>query len=195
MSQLPENWNCEEIRQHLEIFLDGKLPETAAIQIQSHLEDCPGCAAQTRLARDIHNELRVLPEFDTPAPVLQQILDQTVRTESPPNASVSFWGRWPGPVWAALAATGLALLLGVGVLNQQSTDPVEPDAAAIAQATAEARYALARTGLLTRKAGLVIRDKTLRDRIAAPTSRGLSRALHNPVEEKGGASLEGVNDV
>ena len=195
MSQSPESWNCNEIRQHLEIFLDGGLPETTTNQIHSHLEDCPGCSAQAQLARELHNELRALPEFDAPAPVLQQILDQTVRTESPANDAAGLWGRWPGPAWAALAATGLALLLGVGVLNQQSPDPAEPDAATIAQATAEARYALARTGLLTRKAGLVIRDKTLRDQIAAPTNRGLSRALHNPVEEKGGASLEGVNDV
>lgn len=197
MSRWPDTWNCEEIRQHVEPFLDGELPPDAASRIRSHLDTCPSCAARVHLANEIQNELRGLPELDTPAPVLQRILDQTVRSEKPRPSLASLWGRWPRPVWAAVAATALALALGLGVLDQRTAapEPNRPDPVALAQATAEARYALTRTGLLTRKAGLALRDKALRDQIATPTKRGLAQALGRAEGERVGISSEGVNDV
>jgi len=179
----------------VEVFLDGELPPAAATQIRLHLDGCPECAAQVHLANEIQNELHALPELDAPAPVLQQILNQTVRTQSRGRSRASVLNLWPRPAWAALAAAGLALALGLGILGQRSPDPAQPDPASIAQATAEARYALARTGFLTRQAGLVIRDKALRDQVVAPTRRGLSQVLGNPAPESSGTSPEGVNDV
>lgn len=195
MSRWPDTWSCEEVRQQIEAFLDGELPAAATTQIRSHLDSCPACAAQVHLANEVQNELHALPELDTPAPVLQQILDQTTRTRRQESSRISWLDLWPRPAWAALAAAGLVLALGLGILTQRPADPVQPDQAAIAQATDEARYALARTGLLTRKAGLVIRDRTLRDEVAAPTRRGLSRVLGNRTLEPSEVSSEGVNDV
>lgn len=188
MSRWPETWTCKRIREHIETFLDEQLPEASLRAIGSHLDDCGECAAHAQLAREIRTELQALPEIDAPAPVLQKILDQTVRAQS----ARPFWSRlealWPQPAWGALAAVALALALGLGVLTQPSSDPAQPDPESIAQATAEARYALAKAGLFTRKAGRVIRDQTLRDQIVAPTTRGFSQAL-------GGGTTKGVDDV
>lgn len=197
MSRWPETWSCEEIRQHVESFLDGELPAAAIDRIRSHLVECPACAAQVHLANEIQDELHALPELDAPAPVLQRILDQTVGAQKPRPALVSFWGRWPRFAWAALAAAAVALALGLGVLNQPSpsSGPEPPDPAVLAQATAEARYALAKTGLLTSKAGRVLRDRTLRDQIVMPTRRGLSQALGSTGARESGVSSKGVDDV
>lgn len=195
MSRWPEETSCEETLQQVELFLDGELPETVMARIRSHFSHCPECAAQAHLAREIQHELRGLPELDAPASVLQKIFDQTVRAEQKQPILASLWGRWPRPAWAALAAAALALALGLGVLDQRSEEPAPPDTVALAQATAEARYALAKTGLLTQKAGLVIRDKALRDRIVAPTSKVLSQALGSPGERDPQAPSQGVNDV
>lgn len=197
MSRWPETWNCDEITQHLELFLDGELPAGATTRFRSHLDRCRECAARVHLANEIQNELHALPELDTPAPVLQQILDQTVRTRESRPSLATLWGRWPRPAWAALAAAALALAFGLGVFNQRftSSEPAPPDTAALAQATAEARYALAKTGLLTRRAGRALRDKTLRDQIVAPTSRGLARAFGGDAAGQTEVSSEGVSDV
>ena len=197
MSRWPETWSCEEIRLHVEPYLDGELPAATMTRMRSHLGGCPECAAQVHLANEIQNELHALPEFDIPAPVLQRILDQTIRAKEPLPTRVGIWDRWPRPTWAALAAAALALALGLGVINQPtpSSGPEPPDSAALAQATAEARYALAKTGLLTRKAGRVLHDKTLRDQIVMPTSRGLSQALGSTAAQESGVSSEGVDDV
>lgn len=197
MSRWPEIWSCEEITQHVEPFLDGELSAGATTQIRLHLDGCPECEARVHLANAIQNELHALPELDTPAPVLQQILDKTVRHPRSRRSPVSFWGRWPRPAWVALAAAALALGLGLGVLNQRSPspEPPPPDTAALTRATTEARYALTKTGLLTRKAGSLLRDKTLRAQIVAPTSRGLSRALGSTAAGQIEVSSEGANDV
>ena len=195
MSQWPENWDCERVREHIEVFLDGELASVEQVRFKAHLDDCLECATQLHLANEIQGELQALPEFDTPAPVLQQILDQTVRQQGPERSPSRLWQLWPRPAWVALAAGVLALIVGVAVLDQPAPDSAQPDTAAIAQATAKARYALAKTGLLTRKAGKTIRDRTLRDQIAVPTSRGLSLALGAPAAGAEKAVQEGVNDV
>lgn len=195
MSRLPDSQNCAQVQQDLETYLDGELSTVRIHQVEAHLSDCSACLAQVHLAKETQNELRAMPEMDAPAAVIQTIFDQTVRSEKPKQTLSSLPNRWPRPLWATLVAASLVLVVALAVMNQGTTTPDQPDEAAIAQATAEARFALAQVGLATRKAGLAVRNKALQDQIVTPTRRSLSRALgHNPEQES--ASLhEGVNDV
>lgn len=196
MSQSPETWTCDQVREHLEALLEDELASHDARDIGVHLESCPECATQVRLAREIQHELRSLPELDAPAPLLYSIFDQTVRKEARRSSPVRTWGRWPQPVWAGLAAAAFALAVGLGAFWQGNTEEERPDAAAVAQATAEARYALAKTGLLTRKAGQVIRDEALRDQIVVPTTDGISQVLGTTEDRlSSGVSTKGVSDA
>ena len=194
MSRLPDSPGCAQVQQDLETYLDGELSRVRAHQIEAHLSECSACLAPVHLAKEIQNELRTMPEMDAPAAVIQTIFDQTVRSEKPKRSLSDLLNRWPRPVWATLVAASLVLVVALAVMNRGTT-PDQPDEAAIAQAAAEARFALAQVGLATRKAGLAVRNKTLQDQIVTPTKRSLSRALgHNPEQEP--ASLhEGVNDV
>ena len=104
---------------------------------------------------------------------------------------------WPRPVWGALAAAGLALVLGLAVFSQRASTP-EPaldDPATLARATAEARYALAKTGLLTARAGTALRDKALRDRVVTPTRQGLNQVLGRAQQPTTPSAAEGAEDV
>lgn len=195
MSRLPDSQNCAQVQQDLEAYLDGGPSTVRAHRVEAHLSECSTCLAQVHLAKEIQNELRALPEMDAPAAVIQTIFDQTVRSEKPKRSLGDLLNRWPRPVWATLVAASLVLVVALAVINQGTTTPDQPDEAAIAQATAEARFALAQVGLATRKAGLAVRNKALQDQIVTPTKRSLSRALgHNPGQEP--ASLhKGVNDV
>lgn len=195
MSRSPDSQICTDIQHDLEAYLDGGLSTVRVHQVEAHLSSCPSCLAQVHLAKEIQNELRALPETDAPAPVIQAILDQTVRAEKPKRSLGAVLDLWPRPVWAALAAASLVLVLALAVKNQSTTAPDQPDEVAIAQATAEARFALAQVGLATRKAGVAVREKALLEPIIIPTQRGLSQALGRNQEADTGALYEGVNDV
>jgi anti-sigma factor RsiW len=183
------------VQHDLEAYLDGDLPTVRTHQVEGHLSDCSACMAQVHLAKEIQNELRALPEMDAPAGVIQTVFAQTVRSEIPKRSLGDLLNRWPRPVWATLAAASLVLVFAVAVMNRGTTTPDHPDEAAIAQATAEARFALAQVGLATRKAGLVVRDKALQEQVVAPTLRSLSRALGPNPEQEPASLLKGVNDV
>ena len=196
MSRWPEDPRCAETRERVELYLDGELDAEDLTRIRGHLERCPACAAQIQLAREIQAELRALPELDTPAPVLARILDQTVRGRRSAVDS-RWWMSWPRPLWGALAAAGLALVLGLAVFSQRASSP-EPalrNPATLARATAEARYALVKTGLLTAKAGTVLREKALRDRVVVPTRHVLNQALGLSPETMTPSAAEGAEDV
>lgn len=195
MSRLPDSPICTDIQHDLEAYLEGGLSTVRVHQVEAHLSDCPSCQAQVHLAQEIQNELRALPELDAPAAVIQTIYDQTVRAEKPKRSLSAVLDLWPRPVWAALAAASLVLVFAMAVLTQNTTTPDQPDEVAIAQATAEARFALARVGLATRKAGETVREKALLEPIVAPTQRGLSQALRRNQDADTGALYEGVNDV
>jgi len=195
VSRSPESQFCSDIQHDLEAYLDGDLPTVRVHQVEAHLSGCPACMAQVHLAREIQNELRALPELDAPAAVTQTIFDQTVRAQKPRRSLGAVLDLWPRPVWAALAAASLVLVFALAVLNQSTALHDQPDEAAIAQATAEARFALARVGLATRKVGFAVRDKALREPIVAPTTEGLSRALQRHSDTESGSLEKGVNDV
>lgn len=195
MSRSPDSPTCDSIQNDLEAYLDGGVPTERVQQIEAHLRDCPHCMAQIHLANEIRNELRALPELDVPAPVIQSIYDQTVRSARPRFSLAALLGRWPRPVWATLAVACLALVVGLAVLNRSPTVPEQPDEVAIAQATAEARYALAQIGFATRKAGVAVRDRALRDHLINPTQESISHALRRDGRPGSGTLPQGVDDV
>lgn len=195
MSRSPDPQICTDVQDHLEAYLDGDLPAVRVHQVEGHLASCASCMAQVHLAKEIQSELRALPELDAPAAVIQTIFDQSVRAQKPKRSIGTRLDLWPRPVWATLAAACLVLVFAWAVLTQNTTAPDQPDEAAIAQATAEARFALAQVGLATRKAGFAVRDKALREPIVAPTREGLSRALERHSDPDSADLDKGVKDV
>lgn len=196
MSPWLDSQTCEGIQHDLEAYLDGSLAVLRVQQIEGHLTDCQACLAQLHLAKEIQNELRALPEFDAAAAVIHSIYDQTVRVEESKGPLRRLLGDWARPAWTVLAAAALALAIGSTLLNQSTAPaPDRPDEAAIAQATAEARFALAQVGLATRKAGFAVRDKALREPIVIPTQEALSRALERYPAPDSASIDKGVNDV
>lgn len=178
--------DCAAVLERLEELLDGDLHDVAETEsgvpaIRRHLDACPECAAELALAATLRRELRALPELDAPDALIDRVLDATVRAAEP----VPVPGRWaafrrslegllPAPArWAAatLAAAALAILVLVPRSHGPTPDPAnDPE---LARAIVEARFALAYLGDLGRGAGVEIRDQVLRDRLVAPTVRGL----------------------
>lgn len=206
MSRSPESPACDTTLERLEAYLDRQLIVDEVQEIDTHLKGCAACRADLDLASAIRDELRNLPELDAPDHVIEGIFEQTSRSQADPRLLERLHARKDRRMWTAFAAASFALLIVTFALVRNGIHPAPtaqaPNAQAIAQATAEARYALERAGLVTRQAGLQIRDRALRQHLVAPTVNSLDRSLHrspSPPPESGGSAGrdtdQGVNDA
>ena len=172
--------SCADASDFLEPYLDGDLPPREADRLREHLESCAACAAELALAGRIQSELRSLPQLDCPPEVIERVVRRG-RGEVVP-----FPGRKEPLRWRiAAAAAVVALTLGGGSLfvhlqNQRLQHQRERQ---VAQATQEARFALAYLGRATRKVGLGVRDEVLQKRLVIPTTRSVSRSLSDLPDE------------
>ena len=163
---------CEEALDLLEPYLDGDLPPEETDRVRRHLDGCPACAAERALAARIQSELRALPQPDCPPEVIERVR-RAGRGEVVPFPSAERAPRWR----IAAAAALVALAVGGGALGVHVQHVRQQEQ--VAQATLEARLALAYFGKVTRKAGLDVRDEVLEKRLVAPVARSVSRSLGN----------------
>lgn len=201
--------SCVGVLEHLEAFVDGDLVAAEAAAIEDHLEGspgggqvghCPACVAEHRLASAVRRELRALPELDAPPAVLREITRsaQRARFRKPSRRVPTRRRAWTRLAAAMLATVMLGAALWWGIPRQAPAEPSAiADPARVAQATAEARYALAYLTRVNRRAGLKLRDDLFVDRVAKPAARGLSRSLSpHPGRDVGGtASSDTANST
>jgi len=162
---------CEEALDLLEPYLDADLPPGEMDRVRRHLEACSACAAELSLAARIQRELRALPQPDCPPEVIERV------RRAGRGEVVPFPARERAPRWRIAAAAALvALAVGGGALGVH-IQHVRQQQEQVAQATREARLALAYFGKVTRKAGLDVRDEVLEKRLVVPVARSVSRSL------------------
>jgi anti-sigma factor RsiW len=137
-----EPLRCDEALDLLEPSLDGELTPGDAARLRAHLFGCLSCARELALARRIQGELRALP-----------------LSTVPPEVRALAGG---GGGRALLTAAMLAMTVGGALFLEQArfhpATPPSPSTADVARATAEARFALAYIGKVSRHAGLDLRD-------------------------------------
>lgn len=154
---------CEEALELLEPFFDGDLSQEEEERLRFHLKGCASCAAELDLAGAIQRELRSLPLHDCPPEVLEKVRSAGGQVVAFPRA------RWFSPerLRIAAAAALLAVAIGAGAFFARPVDP-GPDPEEVAQATAEARYALAYISKVSRQTGLELRDEVRRRHLGEP---------------------------
>jgi len=179
-----ETMSCDEARELLEPWLDGDLPAGQAARVRTHVDRCAGCAAELDLAALIQRELRSLPQHDCPPEILQRVLETGGGKVVPfePRRRVRT-GVAQGFRIAVAAALLAAIVGGLSFLIPERSPASQPSPAEVAQATREARLALAYVGQVTRRAGLDLRDDVLRQRLIDPTTRSVRGLGAFPTEE------------
>ena len=184
MPKRPDEMDCRQILERLEAFADGDLDTDESSAVASHLADCPTCRKAHALALAIHDELRSLPELEMPAAAVVRVLEQTGEPSWLDRVGEALHTFWLRPQWVgAAAAAALVALVGIALLLRPdtATTPLTTDPA-VAQATLEARYALALVGSVNRRAGLELRDKVLKTRVVEATKRGLDQSLERALD-------------
>lgn len=156
MTRSDDALRCEEALELLEPSLDGDLPPGDEERLRAHLEGCASCAAEHDLAGAVQRELRSLPLHDCPPEILEKV-------RSAGGQVVAFPPRGQRFRIAAVAALLAVAVTGGAFFVRHSQQEKE-----VAQATAEARYALAYIGKVSRKTGLELRDGVLRRHLGEP---------------------------
>lgn len=99
------NWDCNQLEERLNDFLDGRLPAAEAAEAEAHARACPRCAEWLD-ARQAAGWLRRVETLEAPPGLETRILALTV---SPPEGE-SFWATLQSG-WRLL----LAPRFGLGV--------------------------------------------------------------------------------
>jgi anti-sigma factor RsiW len=158
---------CDEALELIEPYLDGDLSPAGSSGLRTHLERCPSCAAELELAAKIQRELRSLPQLDCPPEVLERVRN------AGRGEVVPFRPRRVLGLRIVAAAAVLLLAVGGAALFLR----FEQRRLEVAQATAEARYALAVLGKVTRRTGRNLREDVLQKRLVEPANRSVFRSL------------------
>jgi anti-sigma factor RsiW len=174
-----DTMTCEPALDLIEPYVDGDLEPAEAERLRCHLESCRACAAELALARRIQRELRALPQLDCPPEIVERVRREGAQTAQVLPFRPPAHRTGPAmPFRLAAAAAVLAVALGGGALFIRSQQqPRQPDAAEVARATQQARYALAYLGKVNRQASLDVRDDVIARRVVLPAAQSVSHSI------------------
>ena len=130
--------NCDELRDHYELYALGIAEDPEASEIRAHLErNCPTCVPGVRSARELLTLIgATAPATEPPARLRKRVL----AIAGLPKASLWNWS----PVWAAVAAGALIAAVVFNVRAQRAS-------AELAQAAAELQRVQAESASQTRE--------------------------------------------
>jgi anti-sigma factor RsiW len=184
---------CAAVRDRLDAMVAGELSAAEEARLATHLMRCADCAAELALADRVEEELHALPVLDAPPDLVARILAVPGGAGTPRAA----WGGRALRPWPVALAALLAVAAGVGWWRVHVAPPVPaasvalqvPTQGEIAEATAEARLALAMVARVGNKARREVRDEILIERVAAPVLEHLGRAFaeRGPTPPSGGS--------
>ncbi len=155
--------SCADVDARLEAWLDGELPRDESAAVDAHLAACSECAAEAVAARTVRDELRALPSLETPPRVLDTVRRQTLLPK-----------RW---ITVGVVAAAATVMLSIGLGIHQARRP-DPQAAQVARATAEAKYALSLIARATRQASSGVENELLERPVLSPAIHELLGVLH-----------------
>ena len=149
---------CDSALEAIEPYLEGDLAPAQARAFEAHAAGCAGCSRELALARRVLEGLRSLPEMPCPPEVEGQLPSREARPGTEPRVV-------PGRRWLAAAAALVLALVGAALIYRSPPLPV-PEAE-MAQAERDARLALPVLDSINRKATVSLRDRVLKEQVAA----------------------------
>jgi anti-sigma-K factor RskA len=138
--------NCEELREHYDLYVLGVAEEAEAGEIRAHLKrNCDTCAAGVKGARELTALLSASAPQASPSSDLRRRIVASV-SPAPASVPVKSGFRWAF-VWAAVAALALVVAVRFNIEARQETERAGILQAELSRQNGEA---VQRTAQLTR---------------------------------------------
>jgi anti-sigma factor RsiW len=164
--------NCEQVRDHIDEYLDGSLDAGTRAGLEAHGAGCVRCARELRLAHRVHAELRALPALAAPGGVVDAAAQAAARTPrvvtSPVRATQR---RWISVVAAAFVLVAAATWLNI---DHRRTPEPEFTAAEVRRAREELALAFVYVDRYSSRAADLLRDDVLERRVVPRVERALA---------------------
>jgi len=156
--------NCEWILEMIDPYLDGELDGEEAAGLETHLERCPACARELRLARQVRDGLRGLPLLTCPEGVIERVEEQIRAARW--NRLREWIAAWRIPLWRPVGVLAVALLIAAAAVFQQRERGPSPEEVALAER--QVKWTLAYLGQVGQRTGATVRDEVIRERLVEP---------------------------
>jgi len=115
---------CSKARKLIERYVDSALPESAAAELQAHLQSCEACRSEEARLRGVMDRLNEWRGVE-PALGFDALMERIQHRSTAANrAAAPAWGV-PSWVVAALAAAGIAVGTSLGLVSSGS-EPAQP---------------------------------------------------------------------
>jgi len=180
---------CDWVLETMESWLDGDLEPADAARFQRHVAGCDACRSEAGRAREVTEALRSLPMRECPPEVVERAAAAARAGKTPLRDRIA---GWLGPrVEIFLRPAMVAMLLvvvaaGVFVIANRGrvSGPQSPyTQAEIEEAAAQARLAFAYVGYYSRRAGRVISDEVMAQRVVPDVEDALARSGREVIDE------------
>lgn len=182
MMDEPEIVSCNWVQDRVEAYVDGELQDQALDAVNRHLYDCPVCAGELALARQILNSLHRLPLPAVPSRLAAAVFERIVAER------LSRRRRWTRLRYPTVLAAAAVILMIVGLrlwekietrLSIAVTPPVrEVNPEELKLAENQAKLAFAYISVVSHQTGLTIRDEIIGKRVAGSVEKSLERAMN-----------------
>ena len=189
MTPSDREMTCAQAQGRIEAYVDGDLPREEATTLESHLLSCATCAEELALAKRVKRTLKDLPRQSCPESVVDAVLARAGIQKTPVTHHPALRGapvRWYARAWrpAALAATVLAVVSALFVLNRPQSPPQVLSQEELALAEQQVKWTLAYVDEITRRSVFTATDDVFERRVIPP----IQRALVGIVETEGEAA-------
>jgi anti-sigma factor RsiW len=102
--------SCKETQPFLEGYFDGELDLVKSLEVETHVQDCPACAAAYRELRELRTAFTSSSLYFKAPGKLQHRVRSAIRDEAPSSRGAWLSGWWLPLRWAGMAAS-LALVV------------------------------------------------------------------------------------
>lgn len=110
-------YNCEDILDKTDDYLDGNLSDFECADFENHLKNCENCKKSVDFARELNNVMHSMPSIEPPKDLLENLHKEIGKSKK-----ISFYKKWQ-PYSALAACIMLAVVIksnAVKDLNETS---------------------------------------------------------------------------
>lgn len=181
--------HCQWTLENIESYLDDELDAPSRETFERHVNACPACAAELEFARRVVVELRALPQLRSPDRVVDAAATRVLR-----GSIIDRLRAWldslvqPAlrPAMVAMLVVLAAATIFVVSLRDRSEQQMAANGYSkqeIEQARTQALIAFAYVGKYTNRAGRIVTQEVLGERVFGPVREAVDESREEIVDE------------
>ncbi len=168
----PHEPSCEWVREHLDALIDDEFESTPEERgaLERHAAACAACARELDLAKALRDEFRAMA-FTAVSPAVIARAQAEIGAEAARVVPLRAHRRWVRRA-SLIAAAAAVIIAAVGIQERRRA----AHELAVKEAAQDAAIAFAYLGKYTRRAGSIVGNEVIEERLLAPVERAMEKS-------------------